>query len=132
MDINKLALKVQNRTPKPMDVKGRFAVLIPLINRNGTWEIIYELRSKNITQPGEVSFPGGKVEHGESFMQTAIRETLEELRIDRENINLIGELDFLVSYANFTIHSCQSCHGESIFLAKVATSKEILVFHAKR
>jgi len=104
VDINKLALKVQNRTPKPMDVKGRFAVLIPLINRNGTWGIIYELRSKNITQPGEVSFPGGKVEHGESFMQTAIRETLEELRIDRENINLIGELDFLVSYANFTIH----------------------------
>lgn len=104
MDINKLAMAVQNRTPKPMDVKGKFAVLIPLINRNGEWEIIYELRSKNIAQPGEVSFPGGKVEHGESFKQTAIRETLEELRIDRENINLLGELDFLVSYANFTIH----------------------------
>lgn len=104
VDINKLALEIQNRTPKPMDVKGKFAVLIPLINRNDRWEILYELRSNNIAQPGEVSFPGGKVEEGESFKQAAVRETMEELGIDRENINLIGELDFLVSYANFTIH----------------------------
>jgi 8-oxo-dGTP pyrophosphatase MutT (NUDIX family) len=104
VDINKLALEVQNRAPKPMDIKGKYSVLIPLISRNGRWEILFELRSNNIAQPGEVSFPGGRVESGESFKQTAVRETMEELVIERENINLIGELDFLVSYANFTIH----------------------------
>ncbi|MDX9917233.1 MAG: CoA pyrophosphatase [Gudongella sp.] len=104
MDINKLAMTVQNKVPKPMDIRGEFAVLIPLIDIGGKWEIIYEVRSNNIAQPGEVSFPGGGVEEGESFKQAAIRETMEELRIERRNINLIGELDFLVSHAGFTIH----------------------------
>ena len=105
MDIDKLRDKVKNRVAKPMDVKGNYSVLIPLIYNNDRWEIIYELRSKDMnTQPGEVSFPGGRLENNETFKQTAIRETVEELGIKEENIEILGELDFLVSYANFTIH----------------------------
>ena len=40
----------------------------------------------------------------ESFEETAIRETMEELLIESENIEILGELDYLVSYSNFTIH----------------------------
>ncbi len=105
MDINSLEKKIKCRVPKPMDSYRKYSVLIPLIEINGKWEIIYEMRSMNLkSQPGEISFPGGKVEEGESFRQAAIRETLEELLIDRENIKVLGELDYLVSYANFTIH----------------------------
>lgn len=105
MNIDKLRDKIKNRVAKPMDVKGNYSVLIPLIYNNGRWEIIYELRSKYMkTQPGEVSFPGGRLENNETFEQAAIRETIEELGIKEDAIEILGELDFLVSYANFTIH----------------------------
>ena len=56
-------------------------------------------------QPGEISFPGGEVEKGETYEEAAIRETIEELNINENNIYVIGELDYFVSYYNSTIHS---------------------------
>lgn len=103
MDINKIREKIKNNIATPMDIKREYAVLIPIIENNGRLEIIYELRSKNITQPGEISFPGGEVEKGESFKEAAIRETMEELNIKRENIEVIGELNYLISYAGIII-----------------------------
>lgn len=105
MIIDKLTEKLKNRIPKPLDAVGKFSVLIPLVQVAGKWEVIYELRARHMkTQPGEVSFPGGKVEKGESFRTAAIRETVEELGVTPGDIDILGELDFLVSYANFTIH----------------------------
>lgn len=105
MDIEYIIKKIKNRTPKPMDIKREYSVLIPIIENDGKLEIIYELRSKNLnSQPGEISFPGGEVEFGESYEEAAIRETIEELNIKKEDINIIGELDYFISYANITIH----------------------------
>ncbi|WP_313233666.1 NUDIX hydrolase [Tissierella praeacuta] len=105
MDIEKIKDIIKHRTPKPIDIKKNYSVLIPIIENNNRLEIIYELRSKNLNnQPGEISFPGGEVEDNENFKGAAIRETAEELNIKEENINIIGELDYLVSYANITIH----------------------------
>ena len=67
-----------------------YAVFIPLIKIDGEDHILFEVRSKNITQPGEVSFPGGRVEDGEDFKNAAIRETIEELLLDREDIEYMG------------------------------------------
>ncbi|MCF6464597.1 NUDIX hydrolase [Clostridium sp. Cult2] len=106
MDIDDIIRKVKDRTPRPLEVRQKYAVLIPLIKNKDRWEIIYELRAKNLKrQPGEISFPGGQVEKGETYMEAAIRETMEELNIQKENINLIGELDYLVSHSNTIIHS---------------------------
>lgn len=105
MDIEYIKNKVKNHIPGPMDIKHNYAVLIPLLEIENRLEILYELRAKDMnTQPGEISFPGGAVEKGETYQEAAIRETMEELNIERENINLIGELDFFVSYANITIY----------------------------
>lgn len=105
MDIEKIRDMVKNRTPKPIDIKRRYSVLIPIVENNNRLEILFELRSKDlVTQPGEISFPGGEVEDDETFEEAAIRETMEELNIKEENISIIGELDYLVSYANITIH----------------------------
>lgn len=104
MDIENIVEKFKTRRSKPMDIQKEFSVLVPLIRNNENWEIIYELRSQNITQPGEISFPGGKVEQGETYKEAAIRETMEELNLKEENIEVIGELDFLVSYDNIIIH----------------------------
>ncbi len=104
MKIENIIEKFKSRIPRPIDVKKEYSVLIPLIKNGDKWEIIYELRSKNISQPGEISFPGGRVEKDESFKMAAIRETMEELNIDEKNIEVIGELDYLVSYENIRIN----------------------------
>ena len=67
-----------------------YAVFIPIIEIDSKDHILLEVRSKHITQPGEVSFPGGRVEENESFDQAAIRETMEELLLDREDITIEG------------------------------------------
>lgn len=105
MKINEIENKIKNRVPKPIDVIHNYSVLIPLIEIEGQLHILYELRSHHMTtQPGEISFPGGKVEKGETYEDAAIRETMEELNIDRSNIEVIGELDYFVSYSNIAIY----------------------------
>ena len=74
-----------------------YAVFIPKIEIDGKDHILLEVRSQNIAQPGEVSFPGGRVEAGESFEEAAIRETMEELLLDREDIFLEGYSSMILS-----------------------------------
>lgn len=105
MNILDIVNKIKNREPKPIGTTNKYAVLIPLIDINDNWEVIFEVRAKELkSQPGEISFPGGKVELGETYEEAAIRETIEELRIDNHNIDVVGELDYLVSYENLVIH----------------------------
>lgn len=105
IDINTITEKIKDRRPRPIEKITYCSVLIPLIKINGEWEVIFELRAKDMnTQPGEVSFPGGRIEKNESFKEAAIRETMEELNISRENINIVGELDYLTSHTNLEIH----------------------------
>lgn len=106
MDIRQIEEKIKDRIPRPIDIVHNFGVLIPLIEIDGEIHILYELRSHDMsTQPGEISFPGGKVEKGESYKQASIRETMEELNIERDNIEVLGQLDYFVSYSNITIYS---------------------------
>lgn len=89
--------------PKPLGQRKIYSVLIPLVKVDGNWHILYQIRSETIPQPGDVSFPGGRVEEGESLSQAAIRETCEELNLQKEDINLFGEIDYLV-HQHRTIH----------------------------
>ncbi|MCI7239432.1 MAG: CoA pyrophosphatase [Anaerococcus sp.] len=67
-----------------------YAIFIPIIRVDGVDQILFEVRSKDISQGGEVSFPGGSVEEGEDFKEAAIRETMEELNLAREDIEYLG------------------------------------------
>ena len=73
-----------------LDRLKSYAVFIPIIEVDGKDHILFEVRSKIVSQPGEVSFPGGKVEEGEDFKDAAIRETMEELRLDSSDITYLG------------------------------------------
>lgn len=82
-----------------------YAVLIPLIEVNGEIHALYEVRSHHLrNQPGEICFPGGKHEPNESYVMTALRETAEELCIDLDDIELIGQLDDVITPFNMYIH----------------------------
>lgn len=74
----------------------RAAVLVPLIQKGGEYHVVFEVRAGSLkTQPGEICFPGGAVERGETPKQAAVRETMEELLINRCQIRVIAPLDVL-------------------------------------
>ena len=58
--------------------------------------LLLEVRSQLVKQPGEVCFPGGRAEPGESAVEAAIRETCEELGVEPESIEVISELEPLI------------------------------------
>ncbi|MCI5839646.1 MAG: NUDIX domain-containing protein [Peptoniphilaceae bacterium] len=69
----------------------KYSVFIPIIEINGENYIIFEKRSDEISQPGEVSFPGGALENGETFEEASIRELKEELLLEDDQFELLGE-----------------------------------------
>lgn len=92
------------RTPGAAGKHSYYSVLVPLIEKEGELYLLYELRAAHMKrQPGEVCFPGGKVEPGESFQQCAVRETVEELGVMEEDIQIINQMDVLHTYSNFTL-----------------------------
>jgi 8-oxo-dGTP pyrophosphatase MutT (NUDIX family) len=79
--------------------------MIPIIEIDDDPHVLYEVRSESLrSQPGEICFPGGKVELGEHHAETALRETCEELNLDREDIEVIGQIDDIVTPFNMYIH----------------------------
>ncbi|MFZ2322064.1 MAG: CoA pyrophosphatase [Ignavibacteriaceae bacterium] len=75
------------------------AVLIPILILNDKEYVLFEKRSNNVRQPGEISFPGGHFDPSldKDFFSTALRETSEELGLSTEKINIIGRLGTLVA-----------------------------------
>lgn len=75
------------------------AVFIPLVERENGLSVLFEVRAGQLNwQPGEVCFPGGRVEPMDVDSQaTAVRETSEELGIDPRDICVLGEMNEVVS-----------------------------------
>ncbi|WP_429249230.1 NUDIX hydrolase [Fusobacterium sp. PH5-29] len=67
--------------------------------------LILEKRAPNIRQGGEISFPGGKVEREDkSPMDTAVRETVEELGIRSDKIEVYGKYGVLTNPLGIVVH----------------------------
>ena len=63
-------------TPTLMGERGGSAVLVPPWSvRDGEYCLLYEIRSANVRQPGEVCFPAANARPGETAIQCALRET---------------------------------------------------------
>jgi coenzyme A diphosphatase NUDT7 len=105
--VNRDALQtlLQNREPGLMDATGRYAVLVPLAQGPKGPSLLYEVRAKTLRrQPGEVCFPGGRLEKGERPEQCALRELEEELAIPPAAVQVLGRLDFIAHRANFIMY----------------------------
>lgn len=79
---------------------AKSAVLIPLIQQNGEPQILFEVRTSHIRQGGEICFPGGRVENNETPEEVAVRETCEELCVQRSSVRLIAPM-FSTSRGNY-------------------------------
>ncbi len=96
--------KMISNLPKHPSVLGRdrffnSAVLIPLVKIKGEYYLLFQKRAANIRQGGDICFPGGGFEEDvdKNFKQTALRETKEELGIDKKEIKIVGQLDTMVA-----------------------------------
>ena len=92
MNIEDIINKSKNAIPYINGWKKmrRAAVILPLIEINNEIHLLFEVRSKKMkSQPGDICFPGGKIEENESPKSAALREASEELNLN--NIKIINE-----------------------------------------
>src|SRR5690606_3235567 len=69
------------------------AVLLVLREQQGELQLLLTKRSSDLRHhPGQISFPGGKIEANEQSQQAALRETHEETGIAPKQLQLIGQL----------------------------------------
>ena len=70
------------------------AVLVPLVNRPQGLTVLFTERSRNLPDhPGQISFPGGRVEPEDTNAgSAALREAEEEVGLPRERVTLLGRL----------------------------------------
>lgn len=81
------------------DKMAKSAVLLPLLTQENQPYILFEKRSLLLKrQPGEICFPGGGIEfEDDNPMEAAVRETIEELGIEKEDLDIVCPLDIVVS-----------------------------------
>lgn len=105
MDIEEIKNKLKDRK---VNISGhetmkKYSLLIPLVNINNELNIIFEIRSNTLkTQPGDVCFPGGKIEENELPYEAALRETKEEIGL--KSIDIVCELDTVVKFESTIIY----------------------------
>ena len=82
------------------------AVMVLLYPKGGEYCILLNKRSDQVEHhKGEISFPGGARDpEDRDSLETALRETEEEMGINRDDITVIGEMDEVVTRSNFLMN----------------------------
>lgn len=106
MTIDHMRDYFQNRELGIHGAVSEYAVLVPLAEHEGKLCLLYETRAETLVghQPGEVCFPGGRREKGEKPVDTALRETWEELGIPAETVEILAPLDVIQDISDRVIY----------------------------
>jgi 8-oxo-dGTP pyrophosphatase MutT (NUDIX family) len=92
------AFKPDQILRQPLENARPSAVLVGLFESTSGVEAILTRRSQNLTNHrGEISFPGGRLDAGESVLQAALRETYEEIGLNPEDVEVVGELNSMAT-----------------------------------
>jgi 8-oxo-dGTP pyrophosphatase MutT (NUDIX family) len=70
------------------------AVLVPMVQRDRSVNLLFTQRTEHLAaHAGQISFPGGRVEsHDANRVDTALRETEEEIGLARRHVRVLGAL----------------------------------------
>jgi 8-oxo-dGTP pyrophosphatase MutT (NUDIX family) len=81
------------------------AVLVPLVQRDAGLQVLLTRRAEHLRDhPGQVSFPGGRVEPGDADLaDTALRESEEEIGLQRQHVEVIGRLPVYTTVTQYLI-----------------------------
>ncbi len=105
----RLAHALVGRTPArfsgPEDGYARAAVLVLLVLYPDGPRLVYTRRTNHVLHhKGEISFPGGACEDGDPDpVATALRETWEEIGVNPADVEVLGELDEIITRSNFIV-----------------------------
>ena len=113
--IKQKLLEAQQNTPdsdgyaeipvKPDTFLRCAAVLVPLTYVQDEWHILFTRRTDRVeSHKGQVSFPGGACDEGETTPeQTALREADEEIGMRPEDVTVLGRLSQLITISSFRV-----------------------------
>lgn len=81
------------------------AVLIPLVWHDDEWHILYTRRTDKVeSHKGQVSFPGGACDEGETTPEeTALREADEEIGLNPNEVKVLGRLTNMITITYFRV-----------------------------
>ncbi|MHA1786481.1 MAG: NUDIX hydrolase [Candidatus Helarchaeota archaeon] len=109
MDEFKRIVKSKLKNRKPLKISHPefklSAVLMPFFWEDDIIKILFTIRNRNLKHhKGEISFPGGKKEpNDKNLIDTALRETEEEIGIHRNQIEILGQVDDLFTITKYII-----------------------------
>ena len=83
----------------------RAAVLIPVVMRDHGLSVLFTLRTAHLhAHAGQVSFPGGGAEDRDvDDIDTALRETEEEIGLARDRVRVVGQMTPYVTRTRFQV-----------------------------
>jgi NAD(P)H-hydrate repair Nnr-like enzyme with NAD(P)H-hydrate epimerase domain/8-oxo-dGTP pyrophosphatase MutT (NUDIX family) len=88
---------------------GRLGAALVLLRDpgDGDLELVFTRRRDDLrSHPGQISFPGGRVDPGETIEQAALREAAEEVALQRTSAELLGRLPpFYIPPSRFWLHA---------------------------
>lgn len=81
------------------------AVLIPFVFTEDEWHLLFTKRALEVAKhQGEISFPGGAAEEiDKNLIETAKRESKEEIGLPQESIHVVGVLEPMPTISNFCV-----------------------------
>jgi 8-oxo-dGTP pyrophosphatase MutT (NUDIX family) len=83
----------------------RAAVLLPIYDSAGEPHVLFTVRSELVEHhKGQISFPGGAMDATDPDLRhTAVRETFEEIGVAMDHVEVIGQLDEMITVSNFLV-----------------------------
>ena len=123
MELKAVKEKMSGWVPGVIGDKREFAVLIPLVEKEGELHFLFEKRAEGIRQPGDVCFPGGKIEPGENIIECVLRETAEEIGIT--DVEVLGQFDSILEVNRITMHTVVGVVHEKAVERAVLNSDEV-------
>jgi len=104
--VQRFMLQPQPLRQRPISKRLRpAAVLLPIVERSHGLSLILTQRAANLRHhAGQISFPGGRYEAADkTLLQTALRETEEEIGLPAEQVEVIGQLQDYPVISNYLI-----------------------------
>ncbi len=79
------------------------AVLIAVTDRADPGVILTQRTDTMSRHPGQIAFPGGRIDPGEDVVTAALREAEEEIALPRDQVRVIGEADSYRTITGFQV-----------------------------
>lgn len=99
----KQLLETRTRQTVTGDEFKESAVLMPVYKKHGKWYVLFTQRTDKLTHhAGQISFPGGRRHHEDrNLLETALRESYEEIGLREEDVEVLGILDDVITETTF-------------------------------